>query len=97
MSQQYKKPSRYVTFGAGKVKLDDEGMIKVISLSIDPKFNSKNNDGQGYVVYAIPVDGAGEPQFNDAVPVNSFAVAPTGADKQKYPNAPDFRAFFGVE
>ena len=98
MTQQrqskFQKPSRYITIGSGNQRLDDSGYIKNISINIDPKQNSKGNKGTGYVFYAVPVDDSGDAQFDQAVQVTSFAVSPN--DKDRFPTAPDYRAFFGV-
>lgn len=91
------KPKQYITFAAGRVLLNDQAEIKVISCNADPQKNGKNNNGQAYALFVVPIGADGSANTEGAIQVNSFAVSPTGVDKQQYPTAPDFRVFFGVE
>ncbi len=94
--QQFKKPSKYITFASGWVDVDDDGSIKKIGCNAAHKGNAKSNKGEGYKVFVVPVDDSGEQQ-GEPIEVNSFVVFPSGADKGQYPEAPDFRVFFGVD
>ncbi len=93
---QYKKPSKYITFASGWLHLEDDGTIKKIACNASHKGNAKANKGEGFKVFVVPVDETGE-QAGDPTEVNSFVVFPANSDKEKYPDSPDFRVFFGVE
>lgn len=92
----YNKPSKYITFASGWMRLDEEGSITSIRCSAEPKANSKANKGEGYKVFVYPVDESGD-IIGDPVEVTNFVMTPTNVDKSQYENAPDFRVFFGVE
>lgn len=94
--QQFKKPSKYITVASGWVDVDDDGSIKKIGCNASHKKNAKSNKDQGYKLYAVPVDETGDP-MGEGIEMTSFVVFPSGADKNQYPDAPDFRVFFGVE
>lgn len=96
MAKPFKKPNKYITFASGWVNLEDDGSIKSIGCNADFKKNAKANKGEGYKVFVAPVDEQGE-MIGNPVEVSSFAVVPSGADKNQHENAPDFRCFFGVE
>lgn len=89
-AKQQKNNSNYITFASGWDK------DNCISCSSDYERNAKANKGQGYKVFVVPVDETGEPS-GDPMEVNNFALVPSGADKGKFPGAPDHRVFFGVE
>jgi hypothetical protein len=96
MSKQFKKPSKYITFASGWMGLNQEGEISRIQCNANFKQNSKANKGEAYKLFVMPVDEDGE-QLGEVVEVDSFVVFPSGVDKNAYPQAPDFRVFFGVE
>lgn len=96
MAKQYQKSSKYITFASGWVDVDDDGSIKKIGCNANFKKNAKSNKGQAYKIFAVPVDESGDPT-DEGIEVNSFVVFPSNADKSQFPDAPDFRVFFGVE
>jgi hypothetical protein len=99
-NKTFKKPSKYITFGNGWNKYDDDGVYKQTSVAIDPARNAKANGtkdgpGQGYKLFLMPVTSEGD-FAGDPIEVKEFVLSNSGADKSQYPNAPDLRVWAGI-
>ena len=81
------KPKRYFNFGVGWM---NEG--GVLTCYIDPKKNARANKDQGYKLFLVPVDGAGDPS-GEGIEVSSFKVKQTERNSKTPESAPDYSAY----
>lgn len=92
---------KFINFGSGWNKLDDSGDFKHISVATEHTKNLKQNKTasgslQGYKLFVAAVDSTGE-LLEQPLEVKSFFLKPSGADRQKFPTAPEYQATLIVE
>ncbi len=104
MSSNYKKPSKYITFGSAWFKYEEDGTFLRTTAKVDFKNNARSNkkkdeaQGQGYKMFLVPVDTTGE-VTGSPIEVDNFVMSQV--DKSKFPeqhreNAPDLRLWVGI-
>ena len=83
------KPSQYFNFGVGWV-MEDTGVLNCV---VDATKNKKANKGQGYKLFLVPVDGAGDPIEGGEIEVTKFRVKRQDRDANTPESAPDFSCY----
>jgi hypothetical protein len=84
------KGTKRTFLNLGAAWQNDSGMINVI---VDAEKNRKQNKatGMGYKLFVVPVDGAGDCDFDEALEISKFTVKPS--DNQSNERAPTHSVF----
>jgi hypothetical protein len=91
-NQNSNEKKEFFNFGAGW----DSDEYDAISCSADWKQNQKKNKGQGYKLFAMPVDATGE-QNGEAVEIKYFRFKRTEKDAKAPEGAPDYSFYTWVQ
>jgi Tfp pilus assembly protein FimT len=86
MSQtEKKKVSKYYNFGSAWAS--DDGTL--LSVQVDWTRNQKQNKGQGYKLFLVPVDDTGAPS-GESVELSVFRLKP---NEKRTETSPDYQVY----